>query len=264
MLLVADNLQITRSGLTEAVLQRRPEPIQLMVQAMQAAGAQAIDLNTGPLGRSAAADTAFCVAAVQAVSDLPLLIDTADPAAMRAGLEANRKTVLINGLSLEPRKLQAILPLAVEFDVDVVLYLLDEHSRVPRLLDERLAIALELYQHCRSAGLAPRRLLFDPVVAPLIWEDGLQRNRDLLEIIRRLPDLLDTPARTIAGLSNLTSGRGPSAAKRQLEQAFVGMLAACGLSWLLLDIHRPETVRSARNCHLLLKEHLFTWENVAL
>ena len=264
MLLVADNLQITRFDMPTAIRSRRPEPIQSMIQALHAAGAQAIDLNTGPLGRTAAEDMAFCVTAAQDATDLPILIDTANPVAMRAGLEANRKTALINGISLEPRKLDTILPLAVEYDADVVLYLLDEQSRVPRHLDERLAIALALYQHCRSAGLRPERLIFDPVVAPLIWEDGLQRNRDLLEIIRRLPDLLDTPVRTIAGLSNLTTGQGPSAAKQQLEQAFVGMLAASGLSWLLLNMLHRETVRSVRNCRLLLNDQLFTWEDVTV
>jgi len=264
MLLVADNLQITRSDIAEAIQNQRPEPIHRMIQALHAAGAQAIDLNTGPLGRTAAEDMAFCVTAVQKVTDLPLLIDTANPVAMQAGLRASRKTALINGISLEPRKLDAILPLAVEYDVDVFLYLLDEESRVPRLMDERLAIALELYQHCRSVGLRPEQLIFDPVVAPLIWEDGLQRNRDLLEIIRRLPDLLDTPVRTIAGLSNLTTGRGPSEAKRQLEQTFAGMLAASGLSWLLLNIFHRETVRAVRNCRMLLNEHLFAWEDVRI
>jgi len=264
MILVADNLQITRRDFAEAIRRRQPEQIQSWVTGLEAAGAQAIDLNTGPLGRSAADDMAFCVAAVQSATDLPVLIDTANPRAMKAGLKANRKTVVINGISLETGKLNAILPLAIEFDVDVVAYLLDERSRAPRELDERLAIALELFQRCQAAGLHRERLIFDPVVAPLIWEDGLQRNQDLLEIIRRLPELLDGPVRTVAGLSNLTTGRGPSEAKRRLEQAFVCMLAASGLSWVLLNIDHRETVAAALNCGMLLTDELFAWQAVTL
>ena len=263
MFLVADNLQITRRSIAEAIRHHRPDPIQSCVAELEKAGAQAIDLNTGPLGRNAAEDMAFCVTAVQSATDLPVIIDTANPLAMKAGLAANRKCALINGISLEPKKLDAILPLAVEYNVEVIVYLLDERSHAPRELEERLAIALELFQRCQAVGLQRGQLIFDPVVAPLIWQDGLQRNRDLLEIIRRLPELLDGPVRTIAGLSNLTTGQWPSAAKRRLEQAFVCMLATAGLSWVLLNIHHRDTVAAALNCRQLLTDHLFTWQTAA-
>jgi 5-methyltetrahydrofolate corrinoid/iron sulfur protein methyltransferase len=264
MLLIADNLQITRRDVAEAIHAHHADRLQSKVKELQTAGAQAIDLNVGPLGRNAEEDMAFCVTAVQAVTDLPILIDTANPLAMQAGLAANRKKAIVNGISLEPEKLERILPLAIEYGVAAVGYLLDRRSHVPRRLDDRLAIALELYQHCRSAGLPAEQLIFDPVVAPLMWQDGLQRNRDLLEIIRRLPEVLDHPVRTIVGLSNLTTGQGPSAAKRRLEQAFLCMLSSSGLSWVMLDIHHRETVQTALNCRLLLEERVFAWQTVAV
>lgn len=262
MKLVADNLQITRPDLAAALQQRDPKPIQAMVKALEAAGAQAIDLNTGPLGRNAPRDMVFCLEAVQASTDLPVLIDTANPSAIQAGLDASRKTVIVNGLSLEPHKLATILPLAVKRDVAVIGLLLDEKSRLPIHLDDRLGLALELFQHCRSAGLATERLIIDPVVAPLIWQDGLQRNRDLLEIIRRLPELLDTPVRTVVGLSNLTTGKMPRDLKQRLEQTYLCLLAASGLSWVLLDIHHQDTVATARSARLLLEDNIFAWNSL--
>jgi 5-methyltetrahydrofolate corrinoid/iron sulfur protein methyltransferase len=260
--LVADNLQITRPRLAAALERRDPAPLQAAVQALEAGGAEAIDLNTGPLGRNAVRDMVFCLETVQAATDLPVLIDTANLLAMKAGLAANRKTVVVNGISLEPRKLEGILPLAVEHDVAVIGYLLDAHSRLPRQLEERLALALDLFQRCRSAGLRPERLVIDPVVAPLIWEDGLQCNRDLLEVLRRLPELFDFPVRTVAGLSNLTTGKGPPVVKRRIEQAYLCMLAAAGLSWVLLDIHHGDTVALARSAGLLLQNTVFAWDSV--
>ena len=132
MILVADNLQITRQTVADAIQHQKPERLQALVQAMEAAGADAIDLNTGPLGRDAARKMTFCVETVQAATDLPILIDTANPLAMKAGLEANRKVAVINGISLEPQKLEAILPLAVEYDVDMIGYLLDATVRCRR------------------------------------------------------------------------------------------------------------------------------------
>jgi 5-methyltetrahydrofolate corrinoid/iron sulfur protein methyltransferase len=262
MKIIADNLQITRSDLADALFHRNPDPFQVLVQAMEAAGAEAIDLNTGPLGRNAAQEMAFCVDAVQSVSDLPILIDTANPVAMRAGLEANRKVAVINGISLEPQKLAEILPLAVQYDVDVIGYLLDGRSQMPSDQDDRMAIALELFQRCLSAGLRTEQVIIDPVVAPLIWQDGLRRNRDLLEIVRRLPELLDFPVRTVAGLSNLTTGQGPRNLKRRIEQLYLSMLAAAGLSWVLLDIHHHDTVASVRICQTLLNDVIFAWDPI--
>ena len=260
MLLVADNFQITRPSIAEAIRRQDPSPLQSQVRAMEAAGAQAIDLNTGPLGREAARLMTFCVETVQAATDLPILIDTANPLAMEAGLEANRKIAIINGMSLESQKLDAILPLAVTYDVDIIGYLLDSRSQMPQSPDDRMAIALELYQHSLAAGVRPEQLIIDPVVAPLIWQDGLQRNRDLLHILQRLPELLDFPIRSIAGLSNLTTGLSSQIPRTHLEHTFLSMLAAAGLSWVLLDIHHPETVTSARMCRMLLKDDIFAWD----
>jgi 5-methyltetrahydrofolate corrinoid/iron sulfur protein methyltransferase len=263
MILVADNWQITRPTVADAIRHQNPDTLQALVKAMEAAGAEAIDLNTGPLGRDAVRRMTFCVETVQAATDLPILIDTANPLAMKAGLAANRKVAVINGISLEPQKLEAILPLAVEYDVDIIGYLLDGRSQMPRNQDDRMAIALELFQRVLSAGLRAEQLILDPVVAPLIWQDGLQRNRDLLEIIRRLPELLDFPVRTVAGLSNLTTGQSASGLKWRLEQIYLAMLASAGLSWVLLDIHHHDTVASARVCRILLEDGIFAWDTVS-
>ena len=260
MILIADNLQITRPIVADAIRQQNPDTLQTLVRAMEAAGAEAIDLNTGPLGRDAARQMTFCVETVQAVTDLPLLIDTANPRAMKAGLEANRKVAVINGISLEPHKLESILSLAVAYDVDIIGYLLDERSQMPPNQDDRMAIALELFQRCLAAGLRAEQLILDPVVAPLIWQDGLQRNRDLLEIIRRLPELLDFPVRTVAGLSNLTTGQKALGPKQRLEQTYLSMLASAGLSWVLLDILHHETVTSAKIGRMLLRDDIFAWD----
>lgn len=260
MILVADNLQITRHSVADAIRHQNPDTLQAIVRAMEAAGAEAIDLNTGPLNRNAAPQMRFCVETVQAATDLPLLIDTANPLAMQAGLEANRKVAVINGISLEPQKLASILPMAVAYDVDIIGYLLDDRSQMPPNQDDRMAIALELFQHCLTTGLRPEQLIIDPVIAPLIWQDGLQRNRDLLEIIRRLPELLDFPVRTVAGLSNLTTGQKNPGLKQRLEQTYLSMLASAGLSWVLLDIHHHDTVTSARICRMLLKDGVFAWD----
>jgi 5-methyltetrahydrofolate corrinoid/iron sulfur protein methyltransferase len=49
MRLVADNLTVTNPVIATALSRRAPGPIQILVQRCEKAGAQAIDLNSGPL-----------------------------------------------------------------------------------------------------------------------------------------------------------------------------------------------------------------------
>jgi 5-methyltetrahydrofolate corrinoid/iron sulfur protein methyltransferase len=262
MILVADNLQITNKAIDKAVREADPEPVQEMVKQCEAAGAQAVDINSGPLSRDPERKMSFLVEAVQAVSDLPVLLDTANPKAMEAGLRANKKTAVINGFSLEPSKLEFILPLAKKFDADIVGYLLYPNSHVPADGNERLSVAVELYSEFQKNGTDKEHLIIDPIIAPVIWENGTRQNMEILSVIRQLPELLGFPVRTVAGLSNLTTGHGPLKKKGLLEKACLPMLAASGLSMVLLNIFHHETVSIARACSSLISPKVFAWEEI--
>ncbi len=262
MIIVADNIQITNSAIENALKNMRPELIQEMAKKCEAAGAEMLDINSGPLPRDPEAKMTFLVEAVQDVSDLPILIDTANPKAVEAGLRANRKTAVINGFSLEPAKLESILPLAKKFDADIIGYLLYPNSHVPPDEAERLNVAMELYNEFQNAGLDKNRLIIDPVVVPVLWQNGNIQAMEVMSVIKTLPDLLGFDVRTIAGVSNLTTGKGNRDKKLVLERAYLPMLAAAGLSMALLNVFHSETIRTARACNALTDPMIFTWEAV--
>lgn len=264
MKLIADNLRITKPGIREALKNHDPGPVQELVRKCAGQGAFALEVNTGPLGKNPEAGMRFFIEAVESVTDLTLLIDTTNPAAMRAGLEAAKNRTVINGFSLEPVKLEKILPLAKEFEADIVGFLLYPDSRVPRTGAERFEIVLELMDRAEAAGVAKERVIIDPVVPPLSWEDGIGQARAVLDVIRALPELLGFPIRTIAGISNLGTGAKDRARRRLLEQNYVAMLASAGLSFALMDVLDGELVRSARTADILAREEIFSWSMVPL
>ncbi|NOX32797.1 MAG: dihydropteroate synthase [Deltaproteobacteria bacterium] len=259
MKLIADNLRITKKDIQEALRLHDPEPVQSLVKKCMEKGAWAIDVNTGPLCKSPEEDMGFFIRAVEGVTDLPLLIDTSNHAAMRAGLEAAKNRVLINGFSLEPRKLEKMLPLAGKYDADIIGFLLYPDSRVPKDEAGRFEIALELFEKAEAAGVSKERIIIDPVVPPLAWENGIVQARAVLNVIRALPDLLGFNVRTICGLSNLTAGAGDKVKKTLMEQSYVAMLAGAGLDYALLDILNRRTVSAARTAGILSKEEIFSW-----
>lgn len=67
---------------------------------------------------------------------------------------------------------------------------------------------MELYNEFQNAGLDKDRLIIDPVVVPVLWENGNIQAMEVMSVIKTLPDLLGFDVRTIAGVSNLTTGKG--------------------------------------------------------
>ncbi len=262
MKLLADNIRITKASIQDALDRKDPAPIQDMVRQCAVAGAQAIDINTGPLKKDPESAMSFFVSAVQDVTDLPLVIDTTNSVAMAAGLAAAANPVTINGISLEPAKLAKILPLAKDYDADLVGFLLTQDSRVPRENDERFEIALALVEAVEAEGIPKERLILDPVVPPLSWDDGLARARDVVETIRLLPDLLGFPVRTMAGLSNLTTGAADKHKKNRLETIYLSMLAGAGLDYLMMDILNPDVVAAARAADTMVNGDIFSWAGI--
>lgn len=259
MILIADNLRITDSIVQNAVKNRDRDQIKSLVEQLVNAGAEAIDINPGPLTKDAGSTMKFLLDSVTEAADLPILIDTTNPEAIEAGLSMGKKGMVINGFSLESSKLEQILPLAREFDVDIIGYLLDSKSQPPSGIQDRLSIAVELFQKCMDSGVSKDRLIIDPVVAPLLWDDGARRNKELIEVIRLLPDVLGFPVRTIAGLSNLTSGIRDKEKKLMYQKAYLPMLSSSGLTMLLMGILNSPVVKLANICNSLMDEKPFTY-----
>jgi 5-methyltetrahydrofolate corrinoid/iron sulfur protein methyltransferase len=259
MRLIADNLQITNPDIEKAVAGFHPDPVQELVLACEKAGADMIDINVGPLPRDGDKKMEFLVNAVQEVSDLPILLDTANPRAIEAGLKAGRNHVMINGFSPEPNKVEFILPLAKKYDADIIGYLLDPGGQVLPGADERLQVAVELLAAFQKAGIDEERLIIDPLVVPVNWQDGHLQAGEVLQTIRNLPDVLGYKIRTVVGLSNLTAGAGHRPGRRLLEQVYLSMLAAAGLDMVLLNIFHAETAASAKAADALISQKPFAW-----
>jgi len=262
LILVADNIQIINKTISEAVEDLNPLPIQNLAIKCEKAGAQAIDINSGPLSRNPEKKMGFLVESIQEVSDLPILIDTANPKAIKAGLDANKKTAIINGFSLEPAKLKAILPLAKEYNVDIIGYLLYESGHVPPTALERLNVAVELFQAFCDAGIDKKHLVIDPIVPPISWDNGSFQAREVVTVIQTLPELLGFEVKTIAGLSNLTTGNAGREKKLLLERAYLPMLASAGLDMALMNVLHRETVGIAEACNALTDARIFSWETI--
>ncbi len=152
MILAADNLHALNPVVSEALKRLDPHPIQELARRCELRGVQFIDINPGYLSRRHEDRMAFMVETVQEATSLRLILDSPNPRLLARGLAVCRDKPVLNALSLEPIKLQEILPLAVEHGTPLVLLLMDQRSQVPASIEGKIALAAELRERSLAAG----------------------------------------------------------------------------------------------------------------
>ena len=190
-----------------------------------AAGAAALDVNVGVPGIDEPAAMAQAVAAVQNAVDLPLVIDSADPAALARGLEAYAGRALVNSVNARERTDEL---LALIRRQGAAVLLLPTGDSIPEDLDGRMTFARDLVDRALAAGLRREDLVLD--VLALTVSAMQEGARSGLDAIRAYRDELDVPA--ICGLSNISFGLPR---RKLVNRTFLTMAAGAGLDAAIAD-----------------------------
>jgi cobalamin-dependent methionine synthase I len=239
MLAIADNLNAATPWIAAALAAGDADLITRLAVSLRDAGADALDLNLGFRSKGGPETAAWVVRQAWGATGLPLCIDTADPVAMRAAMEAAETLGLtpppiINSFSLEKKKIDSILPLAAQFSAPIVGYCV--RDVVPQTPEERLELAVELVELADAAGVARDLLYLDPILFPLArFQDDLA---NVIAFFETVPRLFDPPVQTMAAVSNIGHGLAPQK-RRMVESTVLSMLAALGLDAALLNMLDP-------------------------
>ena len=185
------------------------------------AGAHVLDINSGvPLTDEAELMTE-AVRLVQQTVDIPLSIDSSVVSALKAGLKAATGKPLVNSVTGEDERLEAILPLIAERGAAVIGISNDETgiSYDPR---ERFKIAKKIVERAESYGIPRSDVLIDPLAMPVGAVQGAGKH--LFDIVRMIREELG--CNTICGASNISFGL-PN--RPILNATFVAMAIAAGM-----------------------------------
>ncbi len=214
------------------------------------AGADALDINCGPLSRDPAADMRWLVEAVQKEVSLPLSLDSTKQAVIEAGLAVCQNKVLINSTTADEGKLSAYLELAKKKDADLIAVTLDKKG-VPQDKERRLELAARIVEAAATRDFPVERLFLDPVLMPVnVAQDQLFV---ILEVIKDLK-LLAPEARTVVGLSNISQGARD---RRWINRAFLLMAQGAGLDAAILDPLDAELMKTMVAGDLVLNKNIY-------
>jgi 5-methyltetrahydrofolate corrinoid/iron sulfur protein methyltransferase len=189
---------------------------------------------------------AWLVPVVHEVVDLPLALDTSNIKAIAAGLKAHKKCrPLINSIMVRPERMEALLPLAKEYDADFVALLWGPEG-MPRDENERGALCSELVYKAESEfGIAPERMYVDPIQTPVSVQLG--QIMSCLEFMKMLQDIAPGCRSTI-GLSNVSNGP-PDHLRPILNQVMLIILKRHGLYSAIVDCFDKKLAEIAKDKH---------------
>ncbi len=250
MLLMGESINGTRKQVAEAIQNRDAEFIKNLAREQVDAGAHVLDVNGGVAGGNEVEDLRWLIEVVRGVTDMQLMVDSASPAALAAGVEAcianGGKVPFINSISGEQSRIDVVLPLIEKHKCPVIGLCLSDEG-IPPTAEDRFAVAKRLFDLCTGAGLPAEDLWVDPLVLAVSADPAaaVVTMQTLKLVKERLP------VRTTGGLSNVSFGL-PN--RPLLNRTFVAMCAGIGIDGAVLDVRNKEMMAAVRAMEALRGE----------
>ncbi|MFZ2530231.1 MAG: methionine synthase [Rhodococcus sp. (in: high G+C Gram-positive bacteria)] len=212
-------------------------------------GANMLDLNVDYVGRDGAADMAELASRFATASTLPIMIDSTEPAVIKAGLEHLGGRSAVNSVNYEDgdgpgSRFQQIMEHVVEHGAAVVALTIDEEGQA-RTAEHKVRIAERLITDLtENWGLAQDDIIVDALTFPIstgqeeVRRDGVETIEAIREIHRRYPRVHFT-----LGVSNVSFGLNP-AARQVLNSVFLHECVEAGMDTAI--VHASKILPMAR------------------
>lgn len=258
MLIVGENISITSKVVGESIRNRDPEPIIKMARAQKEAGANYVDVNIGPATKNGEDLMQWIVRTVQNAVDVPLALDTKNVSAIEAGLQVHKGIAMINSVTGDQDKLDALMPLAKKYKARIVGIALSEKG-VPPDVDSRIEIIMNIVNSAMEHGVPLEDLYLDPIVLPVaVLQEQVFNCIEGLKAFKQLKDLMELPKapNTIVGLSNVSQSSPPEL-KSLLNRTYLTILLSHGLDSAILDPLDKELMNAVKTFDILSNRILY-------
>ena len=196
------------------------------------AGADILDVNVGYPGVDEVRMLPRAVRAIQAAVDLPLQLDTTNPAALEAALRVYNGKAAVNSVNGKEESMAEILPLVKKYGAAVVGLTLDEHG-IPETAEGRFAIAERILNRALAAGIPREDVWIDCLTLTVSAQQA--QAKETLKAVRRVTEELGLC--TILGVSNISFGL-PN--RMLVTQAFLMSAFEAGLTMPIINPNQKE------------------------
>ena len=198
-------------------------------------GAHMLDLCIDYVGRDGVSDMNILAGLFATSSTLPIVLDSTEPAVLKAGLERLGGRAVINSVNYEDgdgphSRFSRIMPLVQEHGAAVVALTIDEQGQA-RTCDWKVKVATRLIEDLTTNwGMKTSDILIDALTFPIATgqeetrKDGIETLEAISSIRELYPDV-----QTVLGVSNVSFGLNP-AARVVLNSVFLHEAVRAGLT----------------------------------
>lgn len=229
MIIIGEKINATRKSIAAALTARDAEFITRIAVEQARAGADYIDLNGGdPRSGKEAENLVWLMEVVQGATDAGITIDTADGEAMKIALAKAKTKPILNSISLEQHRLDAICPLLGDNDCMVVALLVSDSATMAGS-NWRVGIAASLIEKITSFGKRVDEIIIDPGFMPLSVDGnaGIDALAAIREIKARWPEVHVT-----GGVSNASFGLPE---RKYINLALIAQAIGAGMDYAIID-----------------------------
>lgn len=228
VIVIGERLNPTgKKKLQKALREGDMEPVKAEAVRQQEAGSNILDINAGLPDLDEPVVLARMVKAAQSVSNLPIQIDSADPAALEAALRVVNGKAVVNSVSGKQESLDTILPLVKRYGASIIGLALDENG-VPETAEDRLAIARKIRDAAVLHGIPEQNILIDCLTLTVAAQP--KQAMETLRAVRMVREELGLA--TVLGVSNISFGMPE---RDKLGAAFLTAALTSGLDAAIMN-----------------------------
>ncbi len=231
MLIIGESINGTIPKVGQAIQEKNEAFLGELAKTQYDCGAQMLDVNAGVAGGDEIKDLPWLIKLVQQEVPVPLMIDSANPDALKSALAVYRHSELpiLNSISGEEEKWKKLFPVVERRKGKVVVLCMDDQG-IPKTIEGRIAIASRLFDRLIEAGIPEDYIYFDPLVLAI----SVESNAGLvtLETIRALRSKFPK-SHVICGASNVSMGLP---GRKLINRTFIAMAIFAGLDTLFIDV----------------------------
>ena len=234
-----------KKKLQAALKEGSMELVTEFAESQEACGAGILDVNMGMSGIDEKAMMLKAIETVSGVTSLPLSIDSSHVDVLEAALRRYPGRALINSISFEKAKVDALLPVAKKYGAMFILLPLSDEG-LPKDLDEKINIIEAVQEKALARGLTKEDIVVDGLVATV----GANKNA-ALETLSTIRYCKEKGLATICGLSNISFGLPE---RSFVNAAFLTMAIREGLTMAIANPSQELLMSCAFASDLLLNK----------
>ncbi len=202
-------------------------------------GVHALDVNVGMPEIDEVQMLTDAVCEIQAVTSLPLQIDTSNTFAMESAMRRYNGKPLVNSVNGKEESMRAVFPLVKKYGGVVIALTLDGDG-IPDTYTGRVEIAKRILKTAAEYGIQKKDIIFD-TLAMAVSADGNAANT-AIRALSYIKNVLN--AHTSLGVSNISFGL-PN--RDFINSAFFTMALTAGLSAAIVNPYSAEIIKAYKS-----------------